>query len=186
MSLLVTGIALWIVVHLFPAICKSTRTVIVEKIGLMPYKGVFAVLILLSVVLIVIGWQSTSLEDIYYPATWGRHIAFTLVLLTFILFAAAKRSTNIKRYLRHPQLTGLVLWSIGHLFANGENRSVVLFATLGIWAILEIILINKREGIWQKPEAVPVKNDVITVIAGSVVYVVLMFAHPYFTGMKLL
>ena len=186
MSLLITGLTLWVVIHLFPCVCKNLRTTIIEKIGLMPYKGIFALTILTSVVLIVLGWQSITPEDIYYPATWGRHITFILVLLTFILFFAAKRKTNIKRFLRHPQLTGLVFWSIGHLFANGDNRSVILFTTLGIWAILEMIMISKREGVWQKPETVPMMSDVITVIGGSVLYAVLMFAHPYLAGIKLM
>jgi len=186
MSLLITGLTLWVVIHLFPALCKNTRTTIIEKIGLMPYKGLFALIILSSVVLIVFGWQSITPEDIYTPVSWGRHITFTLVLLTFILFVAARRKTNIKRFLRHPQLTGLVLWSIGHLFANGDNRSVILFMTLGLWAILEIILINKREGAWQKPEAVAMTSDVITVIGGFVLYAALMFAHPYLSGIKLM
>lgn len=185
MQLLITGLTLWVIVHLFPAVCKNMRAAIVEKIGLKPYSGMFALTILASVVLIVIGWRSIEPQYLYYPEAWTRHVTFLLVLITFILFAAAKSKTNIKRVLRHPQLTGLVIWSIGHLLANGEDRSIVLFATLGLWAILEIIMINKREGAWQKPEPVPVKNDVKTVIAGCVVYAVLMFLHPYFTGMKL-
>lgn len=186
MQLLITGLALWVVVHLFPAICKNMRTGIIEKVGLKPYKGMFALTILASVVLIVIGWRSIEPQYIYYPEAWMRHVTFLLVLIAFILFAAAKSKTNIKRILRHPQLTGLVIWSIGHLLANGEDRSIVLFATLGIWAILEIIVINRREGAWQKPEPVPVKKDVFTVVAGVVVYVVFVFLHPFITGMKLM
>ena len=186
MQLLITGLTLWVIVHLFPAVCKNMRAAIVEKIGLKPYSGMFALTILASVVLIVIGWRSIEPQYIYYPEAWTRHVTFLLVLITFILFAAAKSKTNIKRVLRHPQLTGLVIWSIGHLLANGEDRSIVLFATLGLWAILEIIMINKREGAWQKPEPVPVKNDIKTIVAGLVVYVVIAFLHPYFTGMKLM
>ncbi len=185
MSLLITGLSLWVVIHFFPSVCKNSRTAIIEKTGLMPYKGLFALTIVSSVVLIVFGWQSITPEDIYFPPVWGRHVTMLLVLFTFILFVAAKRKTNIKRVLRHPQLTGLVLWSIGHLFANGDNRSLILFITLGIWAILEMIMISKREGAWQKPEPVPMKSDVITVIGGCVLYAVLMFAHPYLTGIKI-
>jgi len=186
MSLLIIGLLMWVVIHLFPSVCKNTRTIIIEKTGLMPYKGLFALLILTSVVLIVFGWRSIIAQDIYFPPAWGRHVTFLLVLLTFILFVAAKRKTNIKRVLRHPQLTGLVLWSIGHLFANGDNRSLILFITLGLWAILEMIMINRREGAWQKPELVPIKSDVITVVGGCVLYAVLLFAHPYITGISLI
>ncbi|MFT5395916.1 MAG: putative membrane protein, partial [Gammaproteobacteria bacterium] len=86
----------------------------------------------------------------------------------------------------HPQLTGLVLWSIGHLMANGDNRSIILFSSLGVWAIIEMILISRREGVWGKPEPVSAKNDVITVIGGCVLYAVLLMAHPYLTGIILI
>ncbi len=186
MLLLVIGLLIWVTVHLFPSVFKNARSNIIGKIGLGPYKGLFALLILLSIVLIVFGWRSTTYQDIYYPPVWGRHVTYLLVLVTFILFAAAKSKTNIKRFLRHPQLTGLVLWSVGHLFANGDNRSVILFITLGVWAIVEIILINRREGAWRKPQAVSIKNDVITLIKGSVGYVILMFLHTYITGIALM
>ncbi len=186
MTLLIAGLTLWTVVHFFPSLLQEQRAAIITKVGLGTYKGVLAVLIVSSIVLIVYGWRSVIPEDIYSPPIWGRHITFLLMLITFILFVAAKHKTNIKRHLRHPQLTGLVVWSIGHLLANGDNRSVILFVMLGVWAILEMILINRREGVWQKPESLPVKKDIITVIAGCVLYTVLLFAHSYITGMSLM
>jgi uncharacterized membrane protein len=186
MWLLILGLLMWSCIHFFPSVAKCTRGLIICKIGLGPYKGLFAILIVSSVALIVIGWRSIEPVDVYLPQSWGRHVTFLLVLLTFILFVAARRATNIKRVLRHPQLTGLVLWSIGHLMANGDNRSIILFSSLGVWAIIEMILISRREGVWGKPEPVSAKNDVITVIGGCVLYAVLLMAHPYLTGIILI
>jgi uncharacterized membrane protein len=185
MELLILGLVLWTCIHFSPSIAKCTRGLIISKIGIGPYKGLFAILIVLSIVLIVFGWRSIEPVDVYLPQSWGRHVTFLLVLLTFILFVAARRATNIKRVLRHPQLTGLVLWSIGHLMANGDNRSLILFSWLGVWAILEMFLISKREGQWIKPELVPAKNDVITIVGGCVMYAILLMAHPYITGIRL-
>jgi len=103
-----------------------------------------------------------------------------------MLFVAAKRKTNIKRILRHPQLTGLVLWSISHLLANGDSRSLILFTWLGLWAVIEMIMITRREGEWTKPDIVPAKNDVITVLGGCILYAVLLIAHPYLSGISLI
>ncbi len=186
MWLLVLGLLMWTSIHFFPSVAKCTKGLIISKIGIGPYKGLFAILIVSSVVLIVFGWRSIEPVDVYLPYSWGRQVTFILVLLTFILFVAARRATNIKRILRHPQLTGLVLWSIGHLFANGDNRSLILFSWLGIWAIIEMILISRREGEWAKPETVSVKNDVITVIGGCVLYAILLMVHPYLSGIKLI
>ena len=44
-----------------------------------------------------------------------------------MLLLAPYSHNNFKRLLRHPQLTGVLLWGVGHLFANGENRSLLLF-----------------------------------------------------------
>ena len=133
-----------------------------------------------------LGWQSVEAIQLYVLPEWVNYFTRFLVLITFILFVAAQVKTNIKRVLRHPQLTGLVLWSIGHLLANGDSRSLVLFTGLLIWAKLEIILINKRDGKRTLPDIVPVKNDVLTVVAGIIVFSVFVFAHPYFTGVPVM
>ena len=186
MTLLVTGLLLWCAVHLFPAVAAGARAGLINRFGLAPYKGSFALLIVTSIVVMVFGWRSIAPDDIYFPPFWGRFAAYLLVLLTFILFVAAKRNTNIKRVIRHPQLTGLVLWSIGHLLANGDNRSLVLFTGLGLWAIMEITMINRRTGAWIKPSPVPVKSDIITVAGGLILFAVLFMAHPYLTGIGLI
>ena len=186
MALLVSGLLVWWVVHLFPAVATEARARLINKFGLGSYKGCFALLIVISIILMVSGWRSIEPVDIYLPPAWGRHLTYILVLLTFILFVAAKRKTNIKRILRHPQLIGLVLWSIGHLLSNGDNRSLVLFIGLGVWAILEIAMINRRTGEWVKPEPVPVQSDVITVVLGLILFALLFWAHPYLAGVRLM
>lgn len=186
MALLVSGLILWWSVHLFPATATDIRARLINRFGSGAYKGCFALLIVISIILMVSGWRSIEPVDVYLPPAWGRHLTYILVLLTFILFVAAKRKTNIKRLLRHPQLTGLVLWSTGHLFANGDNRSLVLFIGLGVWAILEIVMINRRTGAWIKPDPVPVQSDVITVLLGLVLFTVLFWAHPYLSGVRLM
>jgi uncharacterized membrane protein len=186
MSLLILGLLLWSGIHLFPSVAVDVRTTLVSRFGMKRYKGIFALLIVLSIVLIVLGWRATVPIDIYQPPVWGRHITWLLVLLTFILIVARRRKTNIKRILRHPMLTGLVLWGIGHLLANGDNRSLLLFIWLGLWAVIEIILINRREGQWQKPDPEPVKNDVITVGLGIVLFTVFLLLHAYIAGVSLI
>ena len=91
---------------------------------------------------------------------------------------------NVKRVLRHPQLTGLIVWAIGHLLANGDILSVVLFGGLGVWAVAEIVLINRREGAWVKPEPVPISAEIRPVLIGLVVFVALFAAHPYLFGVS--
>ncbi|MBI2993046.1 MAG: NnrU family protein [Gammaproteobacteria bacterium] len=186
MTLLIAGLLLWTALHLYPSLAPEARTRLVSRLGLGPYKGMFALVIVAALVLIVFGWRAVQPAQIYTPPAWGRYAAFLLVLPTFILFVAAKRRTNIKRVLRHPQLTGLVLWSIGHLLANGDHRSLLLFVWLAVWAGMEMLTINRRAGPWVKPDPVPASNDAIVLVGGIVLFVVFFFAHPYLSGTRLI
>ena len=59
MSLLIVGIVVWCIVHLFPSIAPTRRQALHARLG-NGYRGLFALLILASLVLIVIGWRSAA------------------------------------------------------------------------------------------------------------------------------
>jgi uncharacterized membrane protein len=182
---LALGILLGAITHLLPALAVDFRRKLVDRMGENPYKGLFALLTFAAIWLIVSGWKSVPPANLYLPPEWGRHAAALLVLLGWIGFFAPYPPNNIKRLLRHPQLTGVVFWGVGHLLANGESRSIVLFGGLTVWAVLEILLINRREGERSKPPAAPLKNDVLLVIFAVAVYAVFaFFAHPWLFGVS--
>lgn len=186
MALMILGLAVWVGVHLFPAIALEQRAIMVRKLGLGLYKGIFALCIVLAIILIVFGWRSVEPVLIYRLPAEMRHLTYVLVLLTFILFVAARTHNSIKRYLRHPQLTGVVLWSIGHLLVNGDNRSLLLFSVLGVWAILEMGMINRREAGWRKPEPAGIARNLGVVVGGCILFAVLFLLHPWLAGIRLI
>lgn len=181
---LVLGVLLWNATKLTPVIAVDFRKRLVDRMGENPYKGVYALLVAFSIYLIISGWKATIPEFLYIPPEWGRHATSLLVLIAFILFSASHGQNNIKRFLRHPQLTAVAVWGLAHLLANGESRSIVLFGGMALWAIADIVLINRRDGAWTRPEPVPFKKDIIAVIAGLVVYVVFAGAHRWLFGVS--
>ena len=183
---LILGLMLWIAAHLFPALASYKRKKLILKIGLIPYKLGFAVTIFSAIALMVFGWQSIVPVQLYSLPYWTRYLTFLLLLMSLILFVAAQMKTNIKRVLRHPQLSGLVLWSIGHLLVNGDSRSLILFIGMMIWAKLQIVATNKRDGKRTVPEKVSLMSDVITVAGGVFLFMILLFLHPYFTGVSII
>ncbi len=183
MILLIIGLALWSGVHFVPSLIIPFRKQLIIRLGETSYKIIFTILIVSSIVAMVFGWRSIDPVNIYVLPEWSRVLTSLLALIAFILFSAAHSATNIKRIIRHPQLTGLVLWSIGHLFSNGDNRSLVLFGTLGVWAIVEIVLISKREGAWVKPEPASIKSELLMLSKGLVMFAIFLLAHPYISGM---
>jgi uncharacterized membrane protein len=79
-------------------------------------------------------------------------------------------------------LTGTVVFSIAHLLANGDQRSLVLFGGIGLWAVISIVLINRRDGDWQRPPAVSLAKDAMTLVGTIVIFAIVVFLHPYLFG----
>jgi uncharacterized membrane protein len=181
---LTLGVLLWSITHLIPAAAADFRKRVIDKLGENPYKGIFTLVMVFAIYLIISGWRATLPEFLYVPPAWGRHAAALLVLIAFILFSASHGQNNIKRFVRHPQLSGVVVWGIAHLLANGESRSIVLFGGLTLWAVVEIVLLNRRDGAWEKPAPAPRKKDIIAVVAGVVVYAVFAYLHGWLFGVS--
>ena len=182
MSKLALGILLWSFTHLIPAAFSGLRRGLLSRLGENGYKGVFTLLMVLAIYLVISGWKAAVPETVYVPPLWGRHVTALLMLAGFVLFFAPYPPNNIRRALRHPQLTGVACWGIGHLLANGEGRSIVLFGGLALWAIIEMVVINRRDGPWTPPAAVARKNDIVLVAAALAAYVVVAAAHQWLFG----
>jgi uncharacterized membrane protein len=186
MTLLVLGVLLWMIVHLFPSLMPSARASLMERLGEGPYKGLFALDLVIAILLMVFGWRSATVEFWYAAPLAAIPMVVTVgVLVAFVLMGAANAPTNIKRYLRHPMLTGVVVWGTFHLLANGDNRSVILFGGLTLWAVLEIIMINRRDGEWTRPDAVPVQKDIVLIAIGAALTAVVAYFHEYLSGVPL-
>lgn len=181
---LTVGVLIFAGVHMIPSLAAPARARFIERRGAGPYQGLFSLALLLGIGLMVLGWRSTMPSHVYGPPAWSRLAANGLMVLGLLLFVASGVPTNLKRFIRHPQLTGVATWAVAHLLANGDTRSLVLFGGIGLWAVLEIVLINRREGAWEKPEPLPLSADLKPLVGGVVAFVVLLFAHPWIAGVS--
>ena len=182
MSLLIAGLLLFTVVHLLPAVSPDMRSRLAEKLGENAYRAVFSSVIVASLVIIVFGWKAATPTAVYPPPASGGVLISTLVFFGFVLFATSKARSNYRRLIRHPQMLAIILWSVAHLLVNGDSRSVVLFGGLGIWAVVEIVLCNKRDGEWQKPDVVPFSADMIVAVIAGVAFAAMFFLHRALFG----
>lgn len=181
---LILGVLMWSAVHSLPSAGRSLRGELLERLGEGPYKGLFALAIVLSIVLMTVGWRSTEPAYLYAPPSWSRWAANGLMVVALVLFVASGVPTNLKRVLRHPQLAGVATWAGAHLLANGDGRSLVLFGGIGLWALASMWLINRRDGAWQKPQALPLTADLKPLIAGIVAFALVYLAHPWIAGVS--
>jgi len=185
---LAIGVLLWSLVHFFPALAPDLKKSMVNRYGEYAYKGVFTLFMIISLYMIISGWGSMTptepevLNAIYTAPEWGAKAAAVLVLVGFILFLAPYPPNNFKRMLRHPQLFGFACWGLGHLLAVGTARSIVLFGGLTLWALIEIFLINKRDGVWVRPDKAPFRNDVAMVLFSVLTYLAFLYTHHLLFG----
>ncbi len=139
------GVLLFMLVHFVPSLAREHRRSLIHHVGEYRYKGLFSLFLVISIALMIVGWRSTTPEFVYLPPSWGTPLTSVLMLISVMFFGAAHQRTRIKRYIRHPQLTGMLVWSLSHLLSNGNSRSLVLFGGLGLWALIEMGLINRRK-----------------------------------------
>ena len=141
MTLLILGLALWVLAHWFKRLAPDARA----KLG-DPGKGVVALLIVAGVVLMIFGYRAADFIPVWTPPAWTIHLNNLLMILAFWIYgsSAAKGAKAWPAYkTRHPQLIGFKTWAIAHLLVNGDLASILLFGGLLAWAVSEVILINR-------------------------------------------
>ena len=186
MGMLIAGVLLWSIMHLMKSITPGLRAKIQDTIGEGPHKGLVALLLLLSVGLMIFGWRSAQAEFVYDPPVWGRHLNMLLMIIAIYLIGVAQGKSRVKQWIRHPMLTGVLIWAVGHLLANGDNRSLVLFGGLGLWALISIFTVSRNEGAWVKPSEVATPGrEVISLVIALVLYAILFGAHRFIAGVAL-
>ncbi len=184
MSLLITGILIWSLIHFLPSLGQGLRRQLQAVLGAGPYKGLFSLAIVSALLCIIFGWRSITPTPLYAPPEWGRPIALILMVLAFILFGASHAATAIKRFIRHPQLISVIIWCIAHFLVSGDDRALVLFGGMGLWAIISIPAINAREGEWLKPEAPAISVEIKGLLISLVIFVIALLLHPFYTGVS--
>jgi uncharacterized membrane protein len=182
MKLLLTGMAIFLGIHLLPSF-PGIRQGLIKRLGLYPYKGLFGLLALLGLGLIVIGKQQSASIALWQPPAWGPTVTYILMLPALILFAAAYLPGNIKRYTRHPMLWGVTLWAIGHILANGELASLIIFVGIGLFALFDMVSANRR-GVTFSEVRKSVLWDSLVIVFGIIAYIAILTIHPYSSTLK--
>lgn len=175
MALLIAGLIGWALAHLFKRIAPDARA----KLG-DPGKAMLSVVLLISLVMIVIGFRSADDTAIF----WNKTAAMTginnmLMVFAVYLYAASGMKTRITAIIRHPQLTAVKTWAVAHLLVNGDLASIVLFGTMLVWAVVEVILINRANRDWIRPAPAPLGKEIGAVVGTVIVVSLIGFIHNW-------
>jgi uncharacterized membrane protein len=178
-----SALALFFIMHIVP-FRPRLRNLLVERLGEKRYKLIFRLCIIGIVILGVFGWSRFPNVYFYEPSQTLKQVHLVLMFPAVYLWVLAEIPNNLKRFIRHPMLTGMKLWALGHLLANGDLRSMLLFISFLIFSVLAVIASNRRDGFKQQISS-PFKNDIAVFFIAITLYCVLVNFHGQLFGMPI-
>ncbi len=175
MGLLISGLLLWAAAHAFKRIAPAARA----RLGAAG-QGLVAVAIVAAIVLMVYGYRATEPRLLWALPAVADVVNNVAMLVALYLFVGSNMPVALRRHLRHPQLSGVIVWALAHLLVKGESGALVLFGGLAAWAVLEMVLINRAEGEFAPPEiAVSAGREVMLVVITLVAFALIGWAHAW-------
>ena len=191
MLLFILGLLLFFGIHMLP-FYPEYRAQLIEKFdtdtidGEGMYKIIFSVISLLGLIFVGIGKGSMGFASLWDIPIFFRYIAVIFILLSFILIVAAYLPNNIKRYVPHPMLTGIIIWGVTHLIINGDVASIILFGSFVVYSVVAIKLANRSESNESSEqdtqETIPVVKDGIVIGIAIVGFLILFWLHKLLFG----
>jgi uncharacterized membrane protein len=148
MLTLVLGLFFFVGIHSTRIFADDWRAQTIGRIGPLPWKGLYAALSLLGFVVLVWGFRMARQDTLvlWLSPPWMKHVTAVLMMVSFILLAAAYIPRNsIKARLHHPMVLAVKTWAFGHLLSNGVAADVLLFGSFLLWAVLSFRSARQRD-----------------------------------------
>jgi uncharacterized membrane protein len=182
MALLTIAVLAFALIHLIPAV-PPVKARLQQALG-PAYGALFGIAATVSLVLIVVGWWAAGYVPVYEPPMRARQATVGLLLLAFLCLGVFLFRGRLRQHLRFPLAIGVMLWGIGHLFANGDLASLILFGGLFAYAAAHLAL-GLGFGIRPSPE-VRSGHDSLSLVAGVALYIAMVQLHPVLIGVPVL
>ncbi len=179
MNLLILGIIIFFSIHLVPI--SPLKNILINRLGENKYKGLYSLIALVGLLIIIYGFGHADFYHVWDPLPYSREIAIALMPISMVLLVAANMQTNIKRYIKHPMLVAILVWSFVHLIGNGDLRSIILFASFGVYALIDIIF-SKKVLTTNNTTNYTLAKDIIVIIIGLLIYAVIVYFHQHIAG----
>ncbi|WP_105431259.1 NnrU family protein [Neorhizobium sp. T6_25] len=147
----------FITLHSIPAVPKI-RGALIGWMGHGSYIAAYSVVSTAALAWLFLSALSLDYVEIWQPRSWQACLAFVLSPIGLFLVLAGLFSRNpfsisfrkggepdaIVSVTRHPVLWGFLCWSVGHIPANGDLRSLLLFGGFAAFSSAGLFMLEKR------------------------------------------
>jgi uncharacterized membrane protein len=179
MILLAFGVLATSLMHLVAAV-PSLKPRIKAQVGEKAYGPLFGIASLIGIVIIVLGWRASEFVPVYDAPEWGRHANYLLTLIGFVFLGIFIFRGTLRQKLRFPMAYAVIFWAVGHLVANGDMASLILFGGFLAYALAHIV-IGAANGIRPSLE-VRAGHDLLSVLIGIALYGIAAQLHGALIG----
>jgi uncharacterized membrane protein len=189
MVMLVAGLILFFAPHSVSIVAPHWRNRMALMWGEPLWKGVYALIAALGVVLIAFGFIAARRAPVvlYVSPAWLRYATLALMLPVFPLLFAAYLPGKILATVKHPMLTAVKLWATAHLLVNGTLADVLLFGAFILWAGIDRASLKRRvpPPIHRAPDRP--YNDLLALVIGLALYALFIWRlHALIIGRAVL
>jgi uncharacterized membrane protein len=177
MGLLIVVLVLFAAVHFVPSL-PSLKAAAVGTLG-KAYGPVYGIASLVLFAAAIWSFRQIAPQVLYAEPSWGKHANYGFSLLAFICLGIFLFRGSWRNTLRHPMALAIVLWAIGHLLANGDLGTTILFGGFALIALVQAAL-RSSAGIADGP--VREGHNLLSILAGVALYGVAVQLHQIFAG----
>ncbi len=149
--------AVFLLLHSIPAL-PSVRAGIIDRLGRTAYFAGYSAASVAALIWLFSAALSLAYVPLWDLQPWHAAVTFVLAPLGGFLVIAGLLSRNtlsisvrsseeigaVTRITRHPVLWGFAIWASGHVVANGDLRSLLLFGGFALFALGAIPMTEKR------------------------------------------
>jgi uncharacterized membrane protein len=184
MLVLIIGLVVFLGVHLIRTFAPDWREAQIARMGEGRWKGIYSLVSIASLILIIYGYYLARPDAVLLYAQFGEmyHAVLAIMAFSLVLIVAADLPvSHMTKKFRHPMLLGTILWSISHLWMNGDSASVVLFGSFLVWAILVLRSSVARPKV-EKPTPRG-RFDLIAIAVGAALFALIWWKlHEWLIG----
>jgi len=183
MGVLIAGLILFLGVHSVRVL--GLREGLVRALGAQLFMIIYALISAAGLALVIYGKMlAHPSASLWAPPGWTRYLPLILTPIALILVLAPYAPGHLRVLTRHPMTLGVLIWSLGHLAANGDLSSIVLFGAFFVWSLALAIRLFIQGGGYAGPGSL--RADIIIVALGLGVSALTAIFHMQLFGVAVI